>query len=68
MVFWAIDFPINLIVRSVATTINGKLKAAQVILKLYISIGIETKTLDSVIILICTITSVNNKLFFFDIN
>ena len=34
IVFWAIDLPINLIVRSVATTINGKLNAAHVILKL----------------------------------
>jgi hypothetical protein len=36
----------------VATTTNGKLKAAQVIFKPYISIGIETKILDNVMILI----------------
>ena len=52
IVFWAVDFPSSRIVKSVATTTNGKLKAAQVIFKPYISIGIETKILDNVMILI----------------
>jgi hypothetical protein len=50
IVFVAIDLPTSLTVKSVATTTNGKLKAAQVNLIPKISIGIDTRKLDIVII------------------
>ena len=50
IVFVAIDLPTSLTVKSVATTINGKLKAAQVNFIPKISMGIDTRKLDIVII------------------
>ena len=50
MVLLAIDLPTNLTVRSVATTTSGKLKAAHVSFIPIISIGIDTRKLDIVII------------------
>ena len=50
MVLVAIDLPTNLTVRSVATITKGKLKAAQVSFIPKISIGIDTRKLDIVII------------------
>ena len=65
IVFVAIDLPTSLTVKSVATTTNGKLKAAQVNLISKISIGIDTRKLDIVIITMCSKTrNFNNFLFF----
>ena len=65
IVFVAIDLPTSLTVKSVATTTNGKLKAAQVNLIPTISIGIDTRKLDMVIITMCSKTrNFNNFLFF----
>ena len=50
IVLVAIDLPTSLTVKSVATTTNGKLKAAQVNFIPKISIGIDTRKLDIVII------------------
>ena len=50
IVFVAIDLPTSLTVKSVATTTNGKLKAAQVNFIPKISMGIDTRKLDIVII------------------
>ena len=50
MVLVAIDLPTSLTVKSVATTTNGKLKAAHVNFIPKISIGIYTRKLDIVII------------------
>tara|TARA_B100001564_G_scaffold130772_1_gene109387 strand:+ start:37 stop:327 length:291 start_codon:yes stop_codon:yes gene_type:complete len=50
IVLVAIDFPTSLTVKSVATITNGKLKAAQVSFIPIISIGIDTRKFDIVII------------------
>jgi len=50
IVLVAIDLPTSLTVKSVATTTNGKLKAAHVNFIPKISIGIDTRKLDIVII------------------
>ena len=64
IVFVAIDLPTSLTVKSVATTTNGKLKAAQVNFIPKISIGIDTRKLDIVIITMCSKTrNFNNFLF-----
>ena len=52
IVLVAIDLPTSLTVKSVATTTNGKLKAANVSFIPIISIGIDTRKLDIVIITI----------------
>ena len=50
IVLVAIDLPTNLTVKSVATITNGKLKAAHVSFIPIISIGIDTRKFDIVII------------------
>ena len=50
IVLVAIDLPTSLTVKSVATIIKGKLKAAHVSFIPIISIGIDTRKLDIVII------------------
>lgn len=65
IVFLAIILPTSLTVKSVATTTNGKLKAAHVSFTPKISIGIDTRKLDIVIIIIWSTTNNFNNILFF---